>query len=331
MIVAKRKPLAEIREMLGRCRAGVGGRMRHLRGGLHGGRRKGGRRSGLAAQAGRGAWTAARSSWTRPPWNASATASFWINWARRIGDYDAVVSLACGAGIQFLGEAYPEARVVPGVDTVFIGVAEEAGLWTERCRACGACRLGTTAGICPLTMCAKGLTNGPVRRHEERACAKSTPTWALAPGVAYLGSGWKQRTVSTISTGSGRRSTMGASRSPGACRPWPHTRGGSRLPMATFKQTLASGPAVVMHLPLPARHCRAGLYQTGPNRSRPGVSAFLVGDNPGASPGLSSLAAARPAGRRRAGTDPRFKLPRPQPAGSVIRPAGRKRPWACPT
>ena len=33
---------------------------------------------------------------------------------------DAVVSLACGAGIQFLAEMYPDTPVFPGVDTSFI-------------------------------------------------------------------------------------------------------------------------------------------------------------------------------------------------------------------
>lgn len=74
---------------------------------------------------------------------------------------DAVVSLACGAGIQFLGEMYPDTPVFPGVDTSFIGVAEGAGEWTERCRSCNQCYLALTGGICPVTMCAKGLLNGP--------------------------------------------------------------------------------------------------------------------------------------------------------------------------
>jgi ferredoxin len=74
---------------------------------------------------------------------------------------DAVVSLACGAGIQFLAEMYPSKPVYPGVDTSFIGVAEAAGVWTERCKACNQCYLGITGGICPVTMCAKSLLNGP--------------------------------------------------------------------------------------------------------------------------------------------------------------------------
>jgi hypothetical protein len=56
---------------------------------------------------------------------------------------------------------YPHVPVIPGVNTAFIGVAEEAGHWTERCRACNQCLIGVTAGVCPVTMCAKGLLNGP--------------------------------------------------------------------------------------------------------------------------------------------------------------------------
>lgn len=79
----------------------------------------------------------------------------------RVEQVDAVVSLACGAGIQFLAEVYPKVPVIPGVNTAFIGVAEEAGRWSERCRSCNQCLLGSTAGVCPVTMCAKGLLNGP--------------------------------------------------------------------------------------------------------------------------------------------------------------------------
>lgn len=78
-----------------------------------------------------------------------------------VEDADGVISLACGAGIQFLAEMYPDTPVFPGVDTSFIGVAEEVGVWTERCKSCNQCYLGITGGICPVTMCAKGLLNGP--------------------------------------------------------------------------------------------------------------------------------------------------------------------------
>jgi len=78
-----------------------------------------------------------------------------------IEDYDAVVSLACGVGVQFMAEKYPRMPIYPGVNTCFMGVTEERGVWSERCQACGQCILGQTAGICPISRCAKRLLNGP--------------------------------------------------------------------------------------------------------------------------------------------------------------------------
>jgi hypothetical protein len=87
-----------------------------------------------------------------------------------IEETDAVISLACGAGIQFLAEMYPDTPVFPGVDTSFIGVAEGPGLWTERCKSCNQCYLGITGGICPVTMCAKSLLNGPCGGPQNGRC-----------------------------------------------------------------------------------------------------------------------------------------------------------------
>lgn len=81
--------------------------------------------------------------------------------AGRINEYDALLSSACGAGVQFLAERYDTKRVLPALDTRFIGVALGAGEWQQRCIACADCVLDQTGGICPKTMCAKGLVNGP--------------------------------------------------------------------------------------------------------------------------------------------------------------------------
>jgi len=75
---------------------------------------------------------------------------------------DAVLSLACGAGVQTLTEVFPEIPVYPGQNTVFIGSQErESGTLHEKCKACGDCILGETGGICPVTTCPKGIMNGP--------------------------------------------------------------------------------------------------------------------------------------------------------------------------
>lgn len=79
----------------------------------------------------------------------------------RIDHYDAVLSLACGVGVQFMADKYQSTPVYPGVNTCFLGATEKRGLWTERCQACGQCILASTAGICPVSRCAKRILNGP--------------------------------------------------------------------------------------------------------------------------------------------------------------------------
>lgn len=78
-----------------------------------------------------------------------------------IGKYDSVISLACGVGVQFMAEKYLTIPIFPGVNTTFMGVTEERGVWTERCQGCGQCILSKTASICPVSRCAKRVFNGP--------------------------------------------------------------------------------------------------------------------------------------------------------------------------
>lgn len=87
--------------------------------------------------------------------------------------YDAVLSLACGAGVQAVAEVFPRWIVLPGLDTSFLGQTKEAGLWLENCRGCGACRLHLFAGVCPITRCAKKLFNGPCGGSQAGRCEVS--------------------------------------------------------------------------------------------------------------------------------------------------------------
>ncbi len=84
--------------------------------------------------------------------------------------YDAVISLACGVGVQFMAEKYTTTPIYPGVNTCFLGATEERGLWTERCQACGQCILARTGGICPVSRCAKRILNGPCGGSTSGAC-----------------------------------------------------------------------------------------------------------------------------------------------------------------
>jgi Methylene-tetrahydrofolate reductase C terminal len=77
-----------------------------------------------------------------------------------IDDCDALLSLGCGAGVALLADNV-DIPVIPALDTMFIGSAKGLASWRAECSACGSCVLGETAGICPITRCAKGILNGP--------------------------------------------------------------------------------------------------------------------------------------------------------------------------
>lgn len=81
--------------------------------------------------------------------------------AEQVKDVDIVLSLGCGIGVQAIAEHFPNAWVVPGLNTKFMGLPTEQGTWAERCVACGDCVLGLTGGICPIARCSKSLLNGP--------------------------------------------------------------------------------------------------------------------------------------------------------------------------
>ena len=90
--------------------------------------------------------------------------------AAKTGQNDAILSLACGAGVQALAKRFAKSPVLPGVNTTFIGIQESPGVFTEECSGCGNCGLAAFGGICPLTRCAKKLLNGPCGGSQQGKC-----------------------------------------------------------------------------------------------------------------------------------------------------------------
>lgn len=88
----------------------------------------------------------------------------------------AVLSLACGAGVQAIARRFEDVPVLPGVNTTFIGVLEKQGLFTEECLGCGDCKLAAFGGICPVTRCAKKLQNGPCGGSQNGICEVNPDT-----------------------------------------------------------------------------------------------------------------------------------------------------------
>lgn len=98
----------------------------------------------------------------------------------QMGGVEAVLSLACGIGVQTLAGLSPEIAVFPAQNTHFMGAEErEMATLERRCAGCGDCLLALTGGICPVARCSKGLLNeacggskgGKCELSQERDCA----------------------------------------------------------------------------------------------------------------------------------------------------------------
>ena len=104
----------------------------------------------------------------------------------QVEEAEALLVLACGAGIQSISSSTDQ-RVIGGLNTLFLGNIRRFGQYEEKCSLCGECILNETAGICPVTNCAKGLLNGPCGGMEEGRCEADREidcAWHLAFGRA---------------------------------------------------------------------------------------------------------------------------------------------------
>jgi len=90
--------------------------------------------------------------------------------AEEVEQVDAILSLGCGIGVQALAERFSDKVVLPALNTKFLGLPVEQGVWSERCQACGDCILDKTGGICPIARCSKSLLNGPCGGSQNGKC-----------------------------------------------------------------------------------------------------------------------------------------------------------------
>lgn len=82
--------------------------------------------------------------------------------SKALSQSEAALILACGLGVQSFKDNHRlDLAVLPACDTLFGAVMDAQGNFFEKCSMCAECVLGTTAGICPMTLCPKSLLNGP--------------------------------------------------------------------------------------------------------------------------------------------------------------------------
>ncbi|MBT0662764.1 methylenetetrahydrofolate reductase C-terminal domain-containing protein [Geobacter pelophilus] len=86
-----------------------------------------------------------------------------------VDEAEAIVVLACGAGVQSVS-ATTSKRTLAGLDTKFLGNIKRLGQFEQKCSLCGECLLSRTGGICPVTVCPKSLLNGPCGGMDNGRC-----------------------------------------------------------------------------------------------------------------------------------------------------------------
>ena len=167
MIVAERKPIPEILEMVreetGILIVGCGTCVTVCMAG-------GEKEAALLGSALRLARAGSKAVITQETVERQCEYEFLEEIEEQVAEASAVISLACGAGVQTMAGYFKKKPIFPGLNTTFIGMPEEQGVWEERCMACGNCMLDKTGGICPVARCAKNIMNGPCGGSQDGKC-----------------------------------------------------------------------------------------------------------------------------------------------------------------
>ncbi|MCK9603279.1 MAG: methylenetetrahydrofolate reductase C-terminal domain-containing protein [Candidatus Omnitrophica bacterium] len=105
------------------------------------------------------------------PCVASQTKTELAKSMKSLRETEAVLVLACGLGVQSVKDNDRLGKVIlPACNTLFGAVMDAQGDFLEKCSLCGECVLDITGGICPITLCAKGLLNGPCGGMDKGKC-----------------------------------------------------------------------------------------------------------------------------------------------------------------
>lgn len=104
-----------------------------------------------------------------PPCHILETKKALMEKESEVNQSEAMLVLACGGGTQAVREVSSK-NTHPGCNTLFSGVIERFGQFSERCSLCADCVLEKTKGLCPITLCTKGLLNGPCGGAKEGKC-----------------------------------------------------------------------------------------------------------------------------------------------------------------
>ena len=89
---------------------------------------------------------------------------------KEVLEADSFLVLSCGQGVHTVIDATEGGYVHPGCDTIFGGETYGENVIKEYCSLCGECIIEQTGGLCPLSLCPKGLLNGPCGGSKNGKC-----------------------------------------------------------------------------------------------------------------------------------------------------------------
>jgi hypothetical protein len=92
------------------------------------------------------------------------------DYSEQVREADSFLVLGCGQGVHTVIDATDGGMVHPGCDTIFGGETVSESEINEYCSLCGECVIEFTGGLCPITLCAKNLLNGPCGGAENGKC-----------------------------------------------------------------------------------------------------------------------------------------------------------------
>jgi len=105
-----------------------------------------------------------------PPCHLVKAKKMYQQYKKEIELSDAILAMACGDGVQTILEGAKQKKVHPALDTLFLGEVGSNGHFAQKCSLCSDCVLDETGGLCPVTLCPKGLLNGPCGGAKNKKC-----------------------------------------------------------------------------------------------------------------------------------------------------------------
>jgi electron transport complex protein RnfC len=82
-------------------------------------------------------------------------------YANEIEKAQVILVFSCGVGVQVISSLLEDRIVYTGCDTLYLNGFQGLTAQNFNCDQCGECYMNYSGGLCPITLCAKQLLDGP--------------------------------------------------------------------------------------------------------------------------------------------------------------------------